>query len=196
MLCSQANILLVYVWLPFGYLVPSCCNYFGCTSFFVDIYHHDFVYLESYTLERSCISRWYPFFHVHLVFLMLFLWWLRESFCLECVSYLVASWCALVWWRLFSSCLPLRGFCHLNWYLLHPSNDISVTSISSCILPCFQPCVGCILAWYSFHVVILGSFLKASQRWSHITSCDVFYGCVVGLSFIYNKTICSQVLCF
>ena len=95
-LCFQANILLVYLWLPCGYLVPSCCNYFGCTSFFVDIYHHDFVYLEPYTLERNYISRWYPFFHVHLVFLMLFLWWLRESFCLECVSSIVASWCTLV----------------------------------------------------------------------------------------------------
>jgi len=87
----------------------SCCNYFGCTSFFVDIYHHDFVYLEPYTLERNYISRWYLFFHVHLVLLLLFLWWLRESFCLECVSYLVASWCTLVWWRLFSSCLSWRG---------------------------------------------------------------------------------------
>ena len=136
-LCFQANILLVYLWLPCGYLVPSCCNYFGCTSFFVDIYHHDLVYLEPYTLERNYISRWYPFFHVHLVFLMLFLWWLRESFCLECVSSIVASWCTLVWWRLFSSCLSLRGFCHLNWYpsswwgfhLL--SSPRVVTSISS-----------------------------------------------------------------
>ena len=100
MLCFQANISLVYLWLPFGYLVPSCCNYSRCTSFFVDIYDHDFVYLESYTLERSCISRRYPFFHVHLVFLF-FLWWLHESFCLECVSCLVASWCTLVWWRFF-----------------------------------------------------------------------------------------------
>ena len=74
----------------------SCCNYFGCTSFFVDIYHHDFVYIEPYTLERNYISSWYPFFHVHLVFRMLFLWWLRESFCLECVSSIVASWCTLV----------------------------------------------------------------------------------------------------
>ena len=115
-LCFQAHILLVYVWLPFGYLVPSCCNYVSCTSFFVDIYHHGFVYLEPYTPKRNYISRWYPFFHVHLVFLLLFLWWLRESFCLECVSYLVASWCTLVWWRLLSSCLSLRGFCHLNWY--------------------------------------------------------------------------------
>ena len=104
-LCFQANILLVYLWLPCGYLVPSCCIYFGCTSFFVDI----FVYIEPYTLERNYISSWYPFFHVHLVFLMLFLWWLRESFCLECVSSIVASWCTLVWWRLFSSCLSLRG---------------------------------------------------------------------------------------
>ena len=74
----------------------SCCNYFGCTSFFVDIYHHDFIYLEPYTFERNYISRWYPFFHVHLVFLMIFIWWLRESFCLECVSSIVASWCTLV----------------------------------------------------------------------------------------------------
>ena len=72
-LCFQANILLVYLWLHFGYLVPSCCNYFGCTSFFVDIYHHDLVYLEPYTLERNYIPRWYPFFHVHLVFLLFFL---------------------------------------------------------------------------------------------------------------------------
>ena len=102
----------------FGYLVPSCCNYFGCTSLLVDTYRHDFVYLDPYTLERNYISRWYPFFHVHLVFLMLFLWWLRKSFCLECVPYLVASWYTLVWWRLFSSCLSCRGFCHLNWYPL------------------------------------------------------------------------------
>ena len=68
-----------------------------------------------------------------------------------------------------------------NWYLLHPSNDISVTSISSCILPCFQPFVGCILAWYSFHVVILVSFLKAYQWLSHVSSCDAFDGCVVGI---------------
>ena len=107
----------------------SCCNYFGCTSFFVDIYHHDFIYLEPYTLERNYISRWYPFFHVHLVFLMLFLWWLRESFCLGCVSSIVASWCTLVWWRLFSLCLSLRGFCHLlvSLVLMRLSSSIFTT---------------------------------------------------------------------
>ena len=101
MLCFQANILLVYLWLPCGYLVPSCCNYFECTSFFVDIYRHEFVYLEPYTLERNYISSWYPLFHVHPVFLMLFLWWLRESFCLECMFSIVASCCTRVWWRFF-----------------------------------------------------------------------------------------------
>ena len=162
MICFQANILLVYVWLPLGYLVPSCCNYFGCTSFFVDIYHHDFVYLESYTLERSCISSWYPFFHVHLIFLMLFLWWLCESFCLECVSYIVASWRTLVWWRLFSSCLSLRGFCHLNWYPsswwgFHlPSSPWVVTSVG--YLFCFlsvlvNPFAWCVWGGHVMHLV-------------------------------------------
>ena len=160
MLCFQANILLVYLWLPFGYLVPSCCNYFGCTSFFVDIYHHDFVYLEPYTLERNYISRWYPFFHVHLVFLMLFLWWLHESFCLECVSSIVASWCTLVWWRLFSSCLSWWG-CHLNWYpsswwgfhLL--SSPWVVTSIGSLLLisKLVNPFASCVWEWQALHRV-------------------------------------------
>ena len=52
-----------------------------------------FIDLEPYTLERNYISRWYPFFHDHLVFLVLFLWWLREIVCLKCGSYIVASWC-------------------------------------------------------------------------------------------------------
>jgi len=75
-----------------------------------------FIYVEPYTLERNYISRWYPFFHDHLVFLVLFLWWLREIICLECGSYIVASWCTLVWWRLFSSCLSWWGFRHVYWY--------------------------------------------------------------------------------
>ena len=110
-----------------------------------------FIYLEYYTLERNYISSWYPFFHVHLVFLMLFLWWLRESFCLECVSSIIASWCTLVWWRLFSSCLSLRGFCHLNWY---PSS------------------------WWGFHllsspwvVTSIGSLLRISKLVNPFASC-------------------------
>ena len=55
-----------------------------------------FIYLESYTLERSYISSWYPLLSVHRCFPFLFLWWLREGFCLECRSYLIASCCILM----------------------------------------------------------------------------------------------------
>ena len=156
-LCFQANILLVYLWLPCGYLVPSCCNYFGCTSFFVDIYiyHQDFVYIEPYTLERNYISSWYPFFHVHLVFLVISLvapWkllpWVRVFY--RCI--LMHS---CVWWRLFSSCLSLRGFCHLNWYpsswWASPrlSSPRVVTRIGSLLLisKLVNPFASCVWEW-------------------------------------------------
>ena len=184
-LCFQANILLVYLWLPCGYLVPSCCNYSGCTSFFVDIYRHDFVYLDPYTLERNYISRWYPFFHVHLVFLMLFLWWLRESFFLECVSSIIASWCTLVWWRLFSSCLSLRGLVSL--VLMSLSSSIFTTGchkhrFSICLLVSLwthlpvvcgndRPCTLCLilsrLCWCLMLILIL-VFSSASPWLTHI----------------------------
>ena len=70
-----------------------------------------------------------------------------------------------------------------NWYLLHPSNAISVTSIIIYYMHTLlhQSCVDCIMACYSFFLVILVSFLKASQQWSLVASCDVFDGCVVGI---------------
>ena len=73
--------------------------------------------------------------------------------------------------------------CTFNLYLLHPSNVNSVTSIFIYFMHTFlyQPCVGCIMACYSFSLVILVSFLKASQQWSLVASCDVFDGCVVGI---------------
>ena len=69
-----------------------------------------------------------------------------------------------------------------SWYLLHPSNDISVTSIYSCIL--FLHSTLCRLHLgmiFISYLVILVSFLKASQQWSLVASCDVFDGCVVGI---------------
>ena len=70
-----------------------------------------------------------------------------------------------------------------NWYLLHPSNAILVTSITIYYMHTLwhQLCVDCIMACYSFFLVILVSFLKASQQWSLVASCDVFDGCVVGI---------------
>ena len=83
-----------------------------------------------------------------------------------------------------------------NWFLLHPSNDISVTSIYSCII--FLHSTLCRLHLgmiFISYLVILVSFLKASQRWSHVGSCGVFYECVVGIH-LYHKIISSHVLCF
>ena len=69
-----------------------------------------------------------------------------------------------------------------NWFLLHPSNDISVTSIYSCFLLLHSTLCRLHLGMiFISYLVILVSFLKASQRWSHVASCDVFDGCVVGI---------------
>ena len=69
-----------------------------------------------------------------------------------------------------------------NWYLLHPSNDISVTSIYSCFLLLHSTLCRLYLGMiFVSYLVILVSFLKASQQWSHVASCDVFDGCVVGI---------------
>ena len=69
-----------------------------------------------------------------------------------------------------------------NWHLLHPSNDILVTNIYPCTL--FLHSILCRLhigMIFISYLVILVSFLKASQRLSHVASCDVFDGCVVGI---------------
>ena len=59
-------------------------------------------YIESYTQERSYNSNWYPlFFHVHHWIFFFSLWWFRERICLECRSYILASWCTLWWWIFF-----------------------------------------------------------------------------------------------
>lgn len=55
-----------------------------------------FIYLEPYTLERNYISRWYPFFHDHLVFLVF-------------IS-LVAPWNRLSWVRILFPCILLHSF--------------------------------------------------------------------------------------
>ncbi len=87
-----------------------------------------FIYLEPYTLERNYISRWYPFFHDHLVFLVLFLWWLREIVCRECGSYFITSCCTLVWWRLFFLMLVLTRLspCQLVSLLLTMLSSIGI----------------------------------------------------------------------
>ena len=66
------------LWLPFWYLIPSFCNYFMCTSFFVDI-----IYLVSYTRERSYISSWYPYSFMSTISFTLYIyfWWLHGSIC-------------------------------------------------------------------------------------------------------------------
>ena len=74
------------LWLPFGYLILSFCNYFMCISFLVDIYHHD-CHLPRilYTWDKlniqliSFLSR--PPIH-SLVICLVALW----KFCLECGS--------------------------------------------------------------------------------------------------------------
>ena len=69
-----------------------------------------------------------------------------------------------------------------NWYLLHPSNDILVTSIYSCFLLLHSTLCRLHLGMiFISYLVILVSFLKASQRWSLVASCDVFDGCVIGI---------------
>ena len=69
-----------------------------------------------------------------------------------------------------------------NWYLLHPSNDISVTSIYSC-LPFLHSTLCRLYLGMIFisYLVILVFFLKATQRCSLVASCDAFDGCAVGL---------------
>ena len=69
-----------------------------------------------------------------------------------------------------------------NWFLLHPSNDISVTSIYSCILLLHSTLCRLHLGMiFISYLVILVSFLKASQWWSLVASCDALDGCVFGL---------------
>ncbi len=80
---------------------------------------------------------------------------------------------------------PYLAMCYASkqisyWYIYDFLLDILFLRVVT-IFSCIQPCVGCILACYSFHLVILVSFLKASQRRSHVASCDVFDGCVVGI---------------
>ena len=70
-----------------------------------------------------------------------------------------------------------------NWYLLHPSNAISVTSIIIYYMHTFIASTVCRL--YHGMLFILSCdicFLSQSiQQWSLVASCDVFDGCVVGI---------------
>ena len=71
-----------------------------------------------------------------------------------------------------------------NWYLLHPSNGISVTSIIIYFMHTFLASTLCRLYLgmiFISYLVILVFFLKASQRCSLVASCDAFDGCAVGL---------------
>ena len=100
---------------------------------------------------------------------------------LNCFRYI---WGALGAWLIHEGGGTMRKLePSLNHYLLHHSNAISVTSIIIYYMHTLlhQSCVGCIMACYSFFLVILVSFLKASQQWSLVASCDVFDVRVVGI---------------
>ena len=142
----------------------------------------------------------YLYAHIYVEFVLcivgsLTLWsqWVWVPFCLCC--------CSRNKWRCIGCSAHSQGRCchhvhigvklgwSMNYYL--PSIGIyyilpmltrqQVSSYTSCTHFVHQPCVGCITACYSFSLVILVSFLKASQQWSLVASCDVFDGCVVGI---------------
>ena len=81
----------------------------------------------------------------------------------------------LGWWMNYH--LPSIGI----YYILPMVSRQQVWSSTSCTHFLHQPCVGCIMACYSFILVILVPFLKASQQWSLVASCDVFDDCVFGV---------------
>ena len=108
------------LWISCSFLfVTISCVY---PSLWIDIIMI-FIYLESYTLERSYIYSWYPY-----SFMSTFAWWLCERIYLEYGSYIVAFWCTLLWWRYVFSCLSWWGFCHFDWY---PSSWQSYHFLSS-----------------------------------------------------------------
>ena len=157
------GIFMTSLWISYYFLFATISSVHS--SLWIDIIMI-FIYLESYTLERNYISRRYPFFHDHLVFLVSFLWWLRESLCLECGSYIVASWCTLLWWRsFFFSCLSWRGFCHLYWF---PSSWQSY--------PFYIFTTGC-------HKHRLFIWLVVSL-WTHLLLCVRMIGLALCISFI------------
>ena len=89
-------------------------------------------YLESYTHERSYISRWYPFFHDHLVFLVF-------------IS-LVAPWNRLSWVRILYHCILMHSFVVKIVFLMLVLTRLSPCQLVSLLLTMLSS-IG-IINWY------------------------------------------------
>ena len=101
--------------------------------------------------------------------------------CIGCSAHSQGRWCHHVLIGVKLGC-SMNYYTTFNWFLLHPYNDISVTRIYSCII--FLDSTLCRLHLgmiFISYLVILVSFLKASQWWSLVARCDVFDGCVIGI---------------
>ena len=154
---------MISLWISYHFLFAtiSCVH----PSLWIDVIMI-FIYLESYTLERSCISIWYPLLS-------------RPPF-RSCFISLVAPWRCVSWVRIlyrcilmhsfvvkiiFFSCLSWRGFCHFYWY---PSSWKSY--------PFYIFTTGC-------HKHRLFIWLVVSL-WTHLLLCVVMIGLALCISFI------------
>ena len=75
------SIFMTSMWISYSFLfVTISCVHPSLWIYIIMI----FIYLESYTLERSYICSWYPY-----SFTSTFTWWLCERIYLECGSYIL-----------------------------------------------------------------------------------------------------------
>ena len=169
-------------------------------SFFDPIYRGNSTKSQNW-MRCAWNSISYPYAHIYVEFVLcvvgfLTLWsqWVWAPFCLWC--------CSRNNWRCIGCSAHSQGRCchHVligvklgwsQWTTIYYIQVVSTTSFQCYLgnkyqlhayISCIQPCVGCIMAWFSWFVlVILVSFLKASQQWSLVASCDVFDVCVCGV---------------
>ena len=100
-----------------SFWIPLSCfiNHFICTRFFVDVYHQQFVYLETYTYERGHFLIGILFLLSRLEYYLWFFCGSEKKISHQCLSYFYLYLCALKFcWGSFTSCL-LWWVC---WFLL------------------------------------------------------------------------------